>query len=403
MAESNNSEQNITHTFTKGLNKDSDPTFVNDGMWTHARNAVNNTSEGDLGTLSNEASNFLCAVTGATMQSAVTDKYIIGCIYLFSDKWIIFTAGHDNQGRPIMSEIGLLQENRCIYQPIVQDSCLSFDKRFLVSGVSREKEDCTWQVYFADGLNPDRFLNVGDPQTWIPPSYTYFGNSSAPVNVNYYSNGVNTPILWPGVQWIQNCPIVNDCEICTNTNKLNCDRIRIARFMTTPCINVTLGSSGGTLRNGTYYACIAYAIKGQKVTDYFSASNTQPVWSPDDLQGAIRISINADSENFDEFILVVVQNINQGTVAKQIGFYSTNTSVVELDQIKEDLISVPVSFLPIQTPVFEKSDQISEVNNYLLRVGPTSKFDFNYQPLANLINTRWASIEYPGNYYVKER
>jgi hypothetical protein len=400
MAESDNSGQNITHTFTKGLNKDSDPTFINDGMWTHARNAVNNTSEGDLGTLSNEASNFLCAVTGATMQTAVTDKYIIGCIYLFSDKWIIFTAGHDNQGKPIMSEIGLLQENRCIYQPIVQDACLRFDKRYLISGVSREKEDCTWQVYFADGLNPDRFLNVGDPQTWIPTSYTYQGSSSAPALVNYYTNGVDSQ-LWPGVQWIQDCPIVNDCEICTNTNKLNCDRIRIARFMTTPCINVTLGSSGGTLRNGTYYACIAYAIKGQKVTDYFSASNTQPVWSPDDLQGAIRISINADTENFDEFILVVVQNINQGTVAKQIGFYSTNTNVVELDQIREDLITVPVSFLPIQTPIFEKSDQISEVNNYLLRVGPTSKLDFNYQPLANLIRSRWASVEYPGNYYVK--
>lgn len=400
MAKSQNSEQNITHTFTKGLNKDSDPTFVNDGMWTHARNAANNTSEGDLGTLSNEGSNFLCAVTGTTMQAAVTDLYIIGCIQIFSDKWIIFTAGHDNQGKPIMSEIGLLQEERCIYQPIVQDACLGFDKRYLISGVSREREDCTWQVYFADGLNPDRFLNVGDPQTWIPTSYTYQGSSSAPALVNYYTNGVDLQ-LWPGVQWVQTCPIINGCEFCTDTNVLDCDRIRLARLMTTPCLNITLGSSGGTLRNGTYYACIAYSIKGQKVTDYFSASNTQPVWAPDDLQGAIRISINADSENFDEFILVVVQNINQGTVAKQIGFYSTNTSVVELDQIKEDLISVPVSFLPIQTPVFEKSDQISEVNNYLLRVGPTSKFDFNYQPLANLIRARWASVEYPGNYYVK--
>ena len=418
MAESENSGQSITHTFTKGLNKDSDPTFVNDGMWTHARNAVNNTSEGDLGTLSNESSNFLCGVTGLTMQSTVTDKYIIGCIQIFSDKWVIFTAGHDNQGRPIMSEIGLLQEERCIYQPIVQDACLAFDKRFLVSGVSREKEDCTWQVYFADGLNPDRFLNIGDPQTWIPTSYTYQGSSSAPANVNYYTNGVDSQ-LWPGVQWYKlctdnagctqtspgvwpvSCPPVDACITCTPVNSLDCDKIRLARLMTTPCLNITLGSSGGTLRNGTYYACIAYSIKGQKVTDYFSASNTQPVWAPDDLQGAIRISVSADSENFDEFILVVVQNINQGTVAKQIGFYSTNTSVIELDQIKEDLITIPVSFLPIQTPVFEKSDQISEVNDYLLRVGPTSKFDFNYQPLANLITSKWASVEYPGNYYVK--
>ena len=400
MAESENSGQNITHTFTKGLNKDSDPTFVNEGMWTHARNAVNNTSEGDLGTLSNESSNFLCAVTGATMQAAVTDLYIIGCIQIFSDKWVIFTVGHDNTGRPIMSEIGLLQEERCIYQPIVQDACLGFDKRYLISGVSREKEDCTWQVYWADGLNPDRYLNIGDPQTWIPTSYTYQGSFSGPALVNYYTNGVDSQ-LWPGVHWIQDCQIINSCEICTNTNVLDCDRIRLARLMTTPCLNVTLGSSGGTLRNGTYYACIAYSIKGQKVTDYFSASNTQPVWAPDDLQGAIRIAISADSENFDEFILVVVQNINQGTVAKQIGFYSTNTSVVELDQIKEDLITVPVSFLPIQTPVFEKSDQISEVNNYLLRVGPTSKFDFNYQPLANLIRAKWASVVYPADYYIK--
>lgn len=400
MAESENSGQSITHTFTKGLNKDSDPTFVNDGMWTHARNAVNNTSEGDLGTLSNEASNLLCAESGITMQSAVTDKYIIGCIQIFSDKWLIFTAGHDNQGRPIMSEIGLLQEDRCIYQPVVQDACLGFDKRYLISGVSREKEDCTWQVYWADGLNPDRYLNIGDPQTWIPTSYTYQGSSSAPALVNYYTNGVDSQ-LWPGIQWIQNCPIINSCEFCTNTNVLDCDNIRLARLMTTPCINITPGSSGGTLRNGTYYACIAYSIKGQKVSDYFSASNTQPIWAPDDLQGSLRISISADSENFDEFILVVVQNINQGTVAKQIGFYSTNTSVVELDQIKEDLISVPVSFLPIQTPIFEKSDQITQVNNYLLRIGPTSKFDFNYQPLANLIKAKWASVVYPADYYIK--
>jgi hypothetical protein len=51
--------------------------------------------------------------------------------------------------------------------------------------------------------------------------------------------------------------------------------------------------------------------------------------------------------------------------------------------------------------VFEKSDQMAEVNSYLLRVGPTSKFDFNYQPLANLINAKWTSVEYPGDYYVQ--
>jgi hypothetical protein len=171
--------------------------------------------------------------------------------------------------------------------------------------------------------------------------------------------------------------------------------------METPCLNLTLGQSGGTLRNGTYFATIAYSIKGQKVTDYFSPSNTQPLWTVNDAESSLTLTVEADKINFDEFILVIVQNINQGTVAKQIGIYSTKTTRIELDQIKEDLITVPTEFLPIQTPIFEKSDQIAEVNSYLLRVGPTSKFDFNYQPLANLIRAKWASVEYPADYYVQ--
>ncbi len=236
--------------------------------------------------------------------------------------------------------------------------------------------------------------------------------------MNYYSNGTNTTFLWPGVRWQKLCtdssnttqtspgvwpaghPVAG-CITCDDFNVLDCDKIRLARLMETPCLKVQKGEAGGTLRNGTYYATIAYTIKGQKVTDYFSASNTQPLWSVNDLSCSLTITVEADDVNFDEFILVIVQNINQGTVAKQVGTYSTKTTRIELDQLREDLISVPVEQLPIQTPIFEKSNQIAEVNSYLLRVGPTSKFDFNYQPLANLILAKWASVEYPGNYYVK--
>ena len=424
MAKIQNTTENISRSFNKGLNKDSDASFVGEGMWTHARNAVNNNEEGQLGTLSNESSNYLCATAGLTMPNAglngAQNKYIIGVIHLFSSNWIIFTAGHNALGIPVMSEIGLLEEDICRYRPIVQDACLGFDKRFLISGSSREKEDCTYQIYWADGLNPDRFLNVGDPQTWPDPTtFSWLGTPIAnPATVNYYTDGTNQ-ILWPGVQWEQicddnagcvqtspgvwppNCPTLNSCITCTDTNTLDCPKTRLARLMETPCLSVNLGASGGTLRNGTYFALIAYVIKGQRVTDYFSPSNTQPVWHPNDLQGSLQINISADSANFSEFVLVVVQNVNQGTVAKEIGLYSTNTNVVELDQIPDTLVTVPTRLLPIQTPIFEKSDQITEVNNYLLRVGPTSKFDFNYQPLANQIATKWVSTEYPSDYYVK--
>lgn len=396
-----------TNSFVKGLNKDSDSSFVQDGFWTHARNVVNNTIEGNLGTLSGEPANYLCAVAGSTILDG--KKIIIGAIHLFSDKWLIFTAIHnDFQYKSINSEIGLFEEDVCKYKPIVQDSCLNFNELNLIYGAAREKEDCSWSVYWNDGLNPDRVINIGDPQTWPSDDYTWIGD-------NKYFNGTDT-LQWPGVAWVQLCkdstntyqtspgvwpgghPI--DCIFCEDTVHLDCEKLRLARLMKTPCIQVTPGKSGGSLRNGSYFATIAYSIEGEKVTDWFSPSNVQPIWFENNLQGALEISIDADNVNFKEFILVVVQTINQGSIAKRIGVYSTNTTTIYLDQIKEDLITVPIEQLPIQTPIYEKSDQIVEVNNYLLRVGPTTKFDFNYQPLANLIKTKWVSVEYPANYYV---
>lgn len=388
----------ITNSFTKGLNKDSDPSFVSEGMWTHAVNVVNNTIEGDVGTLSNETSNILCGVAGSSMPATATQKYIIGAIYLYSDKWLIFTAGHNSLGKRITSEIGLLEEDVCRYREIVQDPCLNFDKRHLISGSAREKEDCSWQVYWADGFNPDRFLNIGDPKTWPSLDYVWLGGGST--TMNYYSNGVNTTVLWPGVAW-EKKPLQAACNTVEYLNRLDCEHIRLARLMETPCLNLTLGQSGGTLQNGTYFALIAYTIKGQKVTDFFSQSNYQFVYSVNDLEGSLTLEVNADSVNFDEFVLVIVQSVNQQTVANQIGFYSTKTSRIAIDQINPSLVKIPIEQLPVTTPVFETSDQITEVNNYLLRVGPKSRFDFNYQPLANLISAKWASVEYPADYYMK--
>ena len=171
-------------TFIKGLNKDSDQGFLGEGMWTHARNAVNNTSEGDVGTISNESANVLCVIAGATITAPY--KYVIGTIHLFSDKWLIFTAAHATEINinSSMSEIGLFDEESCTYRPIVQDKCLGFSKTNLISGASRQLQACSWQVYWSDGLNPDRYLNVGDPKLW--PSLSEYIWAGPGINVNYY-------------------------------------------------------------------------------------------------------------------------------------------------------------------------------------------------------------------------
>ena len=129
-------------------------------------------------------------------------------------------------------EIGLFEEEFCRYRPIVRDKCLQFSKFNLVSGAAREKEDCTWQVYWADGKNPDRYINIGDPQTWPSDDYIWQGGLDGTTTINYYTNGTDK-ILWPGVAWEEGCIITEgNCKICKPLNRLDCDAIRLATLVT---------------------------------------------------------------------------------------------------------------------------------------------------------------------------
>ena len=394
-----NTSQIITNSFSKGLNKDTDPSFVESGLWTHARNMVNNTDEGNVGTLSNEDSNYLCGTSGETMQG---EKHIIGLIHLFADKWVVYTVAYVN-GKYANSEIGLYEEDFCRYRPIVSGVCLGFSKYNLITGASKQNGDCTWEVYWADGLNVDRYLNIGDPKTWPDPSLTWGGSNQAVAgaNYNYYLDGSGNQTLWPITAWEQKCT-PGPCIICNNTNQLDCDKIRLASLVKTPCVELSIAPGTGTLENGTYFAVIAYTIKTQKVTNYFSPSNLQPVYTERDLdKGSLQVKLDLDTDNFDQFELVIVASINENVIAKKIGYYSTSQNIILLDEIALTLETVPLSYINLQNPVYETSNQIVNVGQYLLRIAPRSKFDFNYQPLANLIETSWESVEYPEDYYIK--
>ena len=80
-----NTSLDKTRTFVKGLTRDADPSFIQDGMWNYARNASNNTREGDVGTLSNEESNALRSTIGADI-TVPNQVVIIGAIPLFESK-----------------------------------------------------------------------------------------------------------------------------------------------------------------------------------------------------------------------------------------------------------------------------------------------------------------------------
>lgn len=355
--------------FNKGLIKDFDESSTPEGSYTHARNATKYTVLGNLNTRSNEPSNLLC--------NSNIPYTIIGTIHLYGDVWAIFSTDDTH------SEIGIFDDSICQYTRSIHDpcikstatgcvcdstttTCLNFNRKNLIIGVSKQNFDCSWQVYFADGNNPDRTINITSPE------------------------------------FIKDCKIVDGCLICTETCQIDCNAIRLARLVDSPCLNITRGNNGGNLQNGSYFAVVAYSINNLIVTDYFPPSNVQSIFEHDNLSGSLEINIGEmDTFHFDEFQLVIVRTINQQTSAKLIGTYSTRTKHIFLDQISESLTDIPIELIPFRSPVYEKSEGIFQVGTYAIRVAPTTKFDFNYQPIANRITTKWIITEYPSDYYRK--
>ena len=349
-----------TATFDKSMVTDINDYHLPENSWTYARNAINNSRKGDFGKLSSEPSNMLCT----TAPFAV-----IGAIHIEKDRWAVFSTND------YLSEIGILTEGECKYEPLVRSACFKFKASHLIKGVSKPNNHCSHDVVWDDGINPTRILDLSN------------------------------------IPWVEECDDSNGtepggCLTCTpkedaNGNKiLDCDKLRLESIITTPIPTIKKGTGTGVLPNGTYHLHLAYVVNQQRVSDYTSMSNTLSLFTHDNVNGSIDVSIsNLDTEHFDDFMVVVVSTVAEKTVAKLLGVYSTNVTSLSIDSINLESETIPLSDLPIITPVPDKSDAVFSTGKYLLRVGPTDKFDFNYQPLANQIETYWQCIEYKKDYY----
>ena len=340
-----------TNTFSKGMLKDYNETFIGEGLYTHARNAVNNSHDGQVGVIGNEPSNIFCIKLPYTL---------IGCIHLFQDQWAVFTTDDTN------SEIGIFDESECSYKKVVNSKCLNFKRSHLITGVYRYRYDCERIVYWDDALNPTRTMDLDNP----PFKYTE--------------------------------KVVGGCITKTYSDELDCEAIRLAPIIKHPCLNISKGKSAGTLPNGSYQACIGYTINRVRVTDYIGLTEVQGIFTHENTSSSLEIDIVDIDTTFDEFELVLVTNINSQTVCKRIGYYSTAAGKIYIDRWDPEYVTVNISDVILRTQTIEKSNASYNVGNYYIRIGTYGKYKFNYQVQANKIVTKWVAVEYPADYYVKE-
>ncbi len=337
----------------QGMAQDLTDVYQGEGVWTHARNAINTTHLGEQFVLSNEPGNEL-------LGSAPYD--IIGLIHESDTRWVVFSTNE------ILGEIGIFDERLHVYSKIIDSTELNFSKKYLIGGACKREFDTTYSVYWQDGHNPDRVLHLSD--------------------VPYRTTGRN---LSPDPS----------CFIPEYTTQLDVDELLLHPKITVPRLNVQKHLGGGQLPAGSYQAYVAYAIKGIRVSNYFTPSLPCSMWGVGGQGGAIDVFLEDLDPEFSEIELVILSQLNGQTTARHIGYYSIRQTTITLDQIQQSSPIVDLALLHLQQPIYHKSDAMHELNGYLIRSGVSTRPDFNYQLLANQIQTNWVSVQYPAEYYAE--
>lgn len=332
---------------SKGLITDLDASLISKELWTYARNSNCNTHQGNLSFLTNEQSNELCVNLPYTC---------IGFTKLIGGRYAMFLTDNVN------SEIGIFDTNYCTYTKVVNSPCLNFNTSNLIIATSKENFDCSESIYWTDGVNPRRYLNLSN----IPYTFTQADDA---------------------------------CETKTFTNKLDCDEILMTPKLTVPIISLSLGA-GGELQNGVYQIAFAYTINEQRISDFYSITVPQPVWSHFNLGQSININISNVDQNFSQYMLVVIYTVNNSTTAKIIGYFNISNSFIELVNInRTSYISIPIEEVTTQRPKYLKADNLVNNDQFLLWSGVSTRPDLNYQQQAMNIVPKWVLYQVASTYY----
>lgn len=337
-----------TNTPNKGLLTDVDSYLVSKEFYTYARNANLNTHQGNLSFLTNEPSNEHCVDLPYTC---------IGFVKLIGGRFAMFLTDNFN------SEIGIFDSNNCTYTKVVNSPCLNFNTSHLVKASSKENFDCSESLYWTDGNNPRRTLNLAN----IPYTFT-LGDDA--------------------------------CQTKKFTNQLDCNKILITPQLTVPKITVSLGT-GGQLSNGSYQVAVAYSSNNQVLSDYYSITIPQDIWSHFNLGQAINVNISNLDREFNQYQLVVIYTQKQVSTAKIIGFYSTANSFVQIDNIdRPEYTTIPFEEITTRKPKYYRADDIVNNDQFLLWSGVTTRPELNYQQQAMNIVPKWVLYQESIDYYV---
>jgi hypothetical protein len=302
--------------------------------------------------IQNALSNELCV-------SLPKDFNLLNGIQLDNFEYVIFLS--KPAGLLYDSIIALVNTQNCTYTELIRDNCLNLHKP--IRGVYKRLNKTNERViYFVDGVNPNRYLNVDQ---------SLLGN---------YPKILNNA----------------DCNTCNaeETDSLDCNQLRINKVFQPPCLNV-VSNRQGSFATGTYQIGLAYSEDGIILTDFY-LSNPLKVQS-NRVDIGFQVNIECLYSPFSSFRVVLISQTKEGSlIVYDFGDYSSDSTLIMLNTDSYATVG-NISEVLSKKSIYDKSQHIASNEETLLLGKHQSVEPLEYQQEANQIEVEWVAKKVPQN------
>ncbi len=354
--EETTSRGNITNNYNAGqtgLNMDNTIGQIKKGTLTYALNANIENFDSNSVNYQNEEGNVPCVNDDGVLFP--DNNVVVGTHFINEqNKHIFFLVNTVTKA----SQIGQIKNNSCIYETILEDSetcTLGFSVNYPIQKAVHRLTNCTTEIYWTDGLNPRRYLDIDNPPT---------------------------------------------TDICNS--------LKIQPNFSVPQLEITSVVNGGELIAGTYQFAIQYCdAVGFGYTSYYSVTNPVSIANTQvetlDFNYPVNKSINLKISNLDEqghfeyYNLAVIKNINGITSVELVGTYNIDSTTNEITYSGQNQTQIRLAIEDIfeKFPYYDIAQDVTAVQDILVWDQVTSNKRVNYQSIAAQIDLKWQTYKIP--------
>ena len=344
----------------KGLNNEVSKVIQPEGTSPFVLNGINKTINGDYSFISVEPGNELCVILREGFR-------VIGKQYINDNRIVIFSTDGNT------SEIGISKS--CKYTPIITEACLNFNTSNQIDTTYRLRRGCEDVIYFTDGLNPVRSINLSKLDDYINEE----------------------------------------------TGEYDCNLFNLQPDYTIPCFINSEILTGGNIPTGTYNFAVQYLDSDLNPTDFFYSSQTVPIYYSDlglnysnitgnsnitndatngkpNTNKAIKLSLSNLDDKFTYYrILIMIAEGGSGNITQS--YLSSPIPINQEEYIYDgdlnNLEEVDYKTINFKREKIETAEHIEQLENRLILGNlKGKKVDFcGFQKAASLIHTNYVSEE----------